>query len=78
MECIKGKWYGSCHECGHSFEWPANGEDGPLVFCIGSGDLMPKYQCGCGYLIPQCEHNRAKPADFAAIAPRKRRTTPAE
>jgi len=69
MERIKGRYYGCCWECGHCYEWPVpSEEDGPLVRCIPKMELMAKYNMGCRFLIPKCEHNAADPADFKTEA----------
>lgn len=54
MEKIKGRWYGSCWECGHSY--PVQHESEPLVCCIPKNELLEKYTNACEYLIPMCEH----------------------
>jgi hypothetical protein len=54
IEKKKGKWYGSCYECGHARVVEAGDE--PVIMCIPKNDLMSKYEKGCPYLIPRCEH----------------------
>jgi hypothetical protein len=53
MDKIEGKWYGSCYECGHSFDVKREAGE-PLVLCVPQNDLVPKYGQGCSYIIPRC------------------------
>lgn len=65
MEKIKGRWYGSCHECGHSH--PIAHESEPLVYCVPKRDLIEKYANGCEYLIPRCPEVCITEEDFLAM-----------
>ena len=64
MEKIKGKFIGSCWECGHGYLVDVNGE--PFVTCVPASDLFDKYEKGCAYLVPRCEHNETTQEEHAA------------